>query len=195
MVTQAEQEQNSDTAQSNPPPSNKELWLLLASMKLKLIGGYILDGVVPAIAVIALIVAAIAVTNNKSSHAELDKSTAAINSLNASLVAAKNEIELLKTIAAREKNYKETDSKKQDELMAKVVQNISQLQIKMKISPTLDEQMHQSASAPSAASSVAGMATAAPAATHTPANSDKKIAPQGQVLTKAIEKFNDKNHK
>ena len=195
---QTENEGNNTPAEGIAPPSNKQLLLMLARLKLKLIAGYVLDGIVPAVAVIALIVAVMAINDNKSSHAQLARSTALVESLNSSLTASRSELEKLKATMAQEKSNVETGNKKQEERMAKVVQNVSQLQLKMKISPTLDEQLHQPASAPAAASSVTSVSAvpaAVPAKNTTTSSATKKSGSPKQVLTQAIEKFNQKKQK
>jgi hypothetical protein len=170
-----------------PPPSKADL----VRQKLKLLGGYALDGFAPVVAVVALL---IAVSNNQSSQEQLNKTSDKIDSISASLPAPKAELEKLKAAVALEKTLQEAERKKQEEQLAKIIQNISQLQLKMKISPTLDEQLHPPASAPVAAPAAADM----PAAYTAPVKADestatgKKTGAQVQILKDAIDKFNKK---
>lgn len=206
-------EENSNAAEdSAPTTSNKEILRMLVRLRLKFIINYILDIIVPAVAVIALIVAVMSFNDNHSSQSQLDKNTEIMDRLNSSLSASSAELEKLKSTVAQDKTMQEEARKKQAEEREKIVQSISQLQSKMKISPTLEEQLRQSLAGSAVVSSVAGTAassvasatsvtpavtsvTAMPAATPPAKASDKKPGSQAQVLTEAIEKFNQKKHK
>lgn len=204
-----ESEKSSDrgAAEAATPPSNTQLLRILVLLKLKLIASYVLDGFAPVVAVIAVIVAVMAINGNKSGQTELAQNTARIASLSESLLASKAEVEKLKAALAQEKLSKEDERKKQDEQMAKIIQGVSKLQVKMKVSPTLEEQMQQPV-ASAAVTPLIATATAAPAlanATAVPAKAvtapataavttgtSKKPGTQVQVLKEAIDKFNKK---
>jgi hypothetical protein len=126
-------------------PTNAQLLRMLVMMKLKLIASYLLDGFAPVVAVIAVIVAVMAINGNKAGHAELAQSSARIASLSESLLAAKAEVEKLKALIAQEKLLKEEERKKRDEELAKIIQGVSKLQTKLKVTPTLEEQFRQPA--------------------------------------------------
>jgi hypothetical protein len=192
--------------------------------KLKVIGHYILLGLTPVISLAALGVAVFAMMGAHSGESQLSKSAAKVESINASLAATKAELDKLKLSLAHEKsvqeNAQEEDRKKQEKLLAKIVQNITPLQVKLKISPTLEAQLRQegASSAVLPASSAPTPTVAASKAvvpskpvvpdTHTPAKShgtssssgastaptphEKKPGPQGRVLKDAIDKFNKK---
>ncbi len=163
------------------------------AQKLGVIGHYILLGLGPVIAVSALGVAVFAVTGNKSGEEQISKSIAKIENLNASLAASKSELEKLKITLAQEKIAQEEDRKKQEERFAKLVQNITPLQVKLKFSPTLADQLRQQESAsavPAAAVSSVPAAPAVPAVTAMPA--DKKLNPQVRDMKNAIDKYNKK---
>lgn len=70
-----------------------------------------------------------------------------IDSLSASLLASKTGLEKFKVAIAQQKSLHEGESNKQDERAMQIVQSVSKLQVKMKISPTLEEQLLQPASA------------------------------------------------
>ena len=173
---------------------------------MKLISSYVIDGFAPFVAVIALIVAVIAVNGNKSGQAQLSQSAAKIDSMaakidsmSAILLASRAELEKLKAAKAQENALQQAENKKQDERLTPVIQSISKLQVKMKISPTLEEQLHQPASAAAAAPPLAASAVSAPAAAvAVPAKADvatgadKKPGAQAQILKEAINKFNKK---
>lgn len=188
MTTQTEQEEIEETTVNSTPPSKKEDMRMLVRIKLKLIANYLLDGFAPVAAVAAFIVAVMAFNGNHSGLAQLERNATVIESLNASLLASKTELEKLKTATSQEKLLHEEASNKQNEQMEKIIQNVSHLQAKMKISPTLQEQLHQAINTSALPPIVAGMASSAamPVATE-PA---KNQVSQSKVLTKAIEKFN-----
>jgi hypothetical protein len=203
-------------------PTNAQLLRMLVMMKLKLIASYVLDGFAPVVAVIAVIVAVMAINGNKAGHAELAQNTARIASLSESLLAAKAEVEKLKALIAQEKLLKEEERKKRDEELAKIIQGVSKLQTKLKITPTLEEQFRQpvaalTAPAPVVAAMPATLAPVAPASppvnaaspavkpvslpakTNPPpatalasTTSDKKPGSQKEILKEAIEQFNKK---
>lgn len=167
-------------------------------LKLKFISNYVLDGFAPFVAVIALIVAVVAVNGNKSGQAQLSQSAAKIDSLSASLLASKAELEKLKVAISQQKYLHEGESNKQDERAMQIVQSVSKLQVKVKISPTLEEQLLQPASASAVTPLVANAASAPVAAVPVPATAaistgaDKKPGAQVQILKQAINKFNKK---
>lgn len=190
-----------------------------ARLKLKMIARYALLGLVPVVAVGALAVALISITDNRSGQKQLGEMAAKMESLNASLSATKAELEKLKASAAKEKALQNEELSKRDERIAKIIQNITPLQVKLKIRPTLDEQLQQSAGAPDVAPTVSHAApaaaphtvashgaaaphAAAPATPHasgatsvpakTPAAADKTISPQVKAMKEAIEQYNKK---
>lgn len=175
---QTEDEENSPTAKAQKPATRADV----IRAKLKLVADYALDGFPPVAAAIAIIVAVIAINGNHSSQALLEKNTASLEHVNATVAAYKGELEQLKLALAQERNLRAEAENKQNAQIATVIQNISPLQVKLKVSPTLQEQLSQPAS---------GVATAAPAL----ASDHNKTSTQGQVLTEAIDKFNKKGHK
>lgn len=190
MTTQTEQEEIEEVAADSAPPSNKEHMRMLVRMKLKLITNYILDGFAPVAAVAALIVAVMAFNGNHSGLAQLERNATVIESLNASLLASKTELEKLKAATSQEKLLYEEASNKQNEQTEKIIQNVSHLQAKMKISPTLQEQLHQAINTSALPPIVAGMASSA--VTNAATEPAKNQVSQSKVLTKAIEKLNQK---
>lgn len=186
---------DSKEAGGSTSPSNTGFARML--VRLKLIANYVIDGFPPVVAVIALIVAVFAVNDNKSSQAQLSKAAAKIDSMSASLLASKGELEKLKVAMAQEKVMREEEHKKQEERVTQIIQGVSKLQVKMKISPTLEEQLHQPVSA-AVTSSVASAASAPASAAPAPAKTDvstgtvKKPGTQVQILKESIEKFNKK---
>jgi len=169
--------------------------------KLKLIAKYAMHSFAPVLAVLALIIAVIAFTGNQSSQAQLSNAVARIDSINSSLSASKGEMEKLKGALVQEKAQQEEERKKldaQDEQATKIILNVTHMQIKMKITPTLEEQLMQPASASAVNPSVVSAATpaapaailAAPATAAVSTGKDKKPSPQVQAIKNAIDTFN-----
>ena len=116
--------------------------------------------------------------------------------MDASLLASKVELEKLKAIMDQGKALQDEERKMQDVRMTQVIQNLSKLQAKMKISPTLDEQMHQPAAAvapaDASATTPAVKTTAEPLKAAVLPATEKKPGDRMSVLKESIEKFNKK---
>jgi len=165
--------------------------------KLMLVADYMMDGFAPVVAVIALIVAVMAFNGNKSGQTMVGQSASRLDNMNASLTATKAELEKLRATLVKDKAMQDEERKKLDERLVKSIQAISQLQVKAKVSPTLEEQLSlpvakTAATSPSAASNVTAVTTAVPASTAVKTSPEKKTGAQATVLKEAIEKFNKK---
>lgn len=182
--------------QENTTPENKKpseeggaapSKTIVMRQKLALLGHYVMLGLAPVIAVVALVIAVLAVTENESSQEQLNKTAAKIEGLSASLSASKGEIEKLRAAMAHEKNMQDEQLKSQSEKVTKIIQNLTPMQVKMRISPTIEEQLRPpvSAVAPAAASAVA-----APATSGAPKASENTLSPQAQAFKKAIDQYN-----
>lgn len=159
----------------------------LSRLKLNLVANYAKRGFAPVVAVVALVIAVIAVIGNQSSQAQIRKADAKIASMSTSLSAYKGELAKLRAARSKEKAMQSEERKKQNEDETKIVQNVTRLQVKMKISPTLEEQLRQPASATAATSSVA---SAVAATTAVSADTGKKPDAKVQAIKESIEKFN-----
>ncbi|MDP2805330.1 MAG: hypothetical protein Q8O24_05250 [Gallionellaceae bacterium] len=153
---------------------------------LKVVARFGLMGLPPALALAALAVAVIALNSNKANVAQLSKIEAEIASLNTSLSATKAEVDKLKFAAAKEKNLQSEWHAKSEERISTIVQNMTPMQIKMKIRPTLEEQLSQPASAAIAATP-AHAAPATPPAPHV-APAPTHAAPTPRVAEKPAAK-------
>lgn len=211
---ESEKEAGKEPADENASLSNAALFRKLASLKLKLVASYVLDGFAPVVAVIAVIVAVIAINGNKSGEAQIMQNAATIAGLKTTLLESRGELEKIKAAMAQEKSRHEEERKKHNEQIAQIIQGVSKLQQKMKIHPTMEEQMQQPvatliatppvataapAIAPAPASAKAVVPSAAPAKAAVPVTAatvstgnDKKPGSQTQILKEAIDKFNRK---
>jgi TolA-binding protein len=199
-----DRERAGDTEEDSTPLSKSDL----VYAKLKLFASYAMLAFAPVVSVVALVVAVISVTNNQSQsdRAQLIELTSKIDSLNASLSETKGELDNLKFAMSREKSMHGEERKKVDDRDTKIIQNVSHLQAKLKVSPTLEDQLREVPSIPAAAPIVTGAVSAPVAAAPVlPVTTDKKPsveipAPkvndktpaQAKALKDAIEKFNKK---
>lgn len=137
----------------------------LIRAKLGLAGHYVLLAFAPAVAVAALIFAVLAYHGSQANRARLTETNSRIDSLNATQSEPKGETDIFQVSLAREKALLAEERKKQVEKDAKIISSVTQLQIKLKVSPTLDEQMKDDTKAPEAATPVASSPVAAPSVT------------------------------
>lgn len=174
----------------------------IARARLKVIARYAMLAFAPVVSVVALTIGVIAVVNDRSQaeRDQLGELTAKVENLNASLAGSRAELEALKFAVARDKALHVEERKKLDEQDEMIVQSVTRLQIKLKVTPTLEMQLQQAASAPVAASAAsapaavpataaAGNKAAVPAAV--PKSVDK-TPEQVKSLKEAIQKFNGK---
>jgi hypothetical protein len=207
-----DRDRSRDAEEDDTPPSRADL----VRARLKIIARYASIGFAPAVSVAALIVGVIALSNTQSQtdRTKSDELTSRIDSLNASLSETKGELENLKFTQSREKTMRGEEYKKLDAQGAKVIQSVTRLQAKLKVSPTLEEQLRPPTSAPIAMPAPVGAASAPAvvpvspaantiqAATSAQAPARKPVAAtpkpkatdntseQVKALREAIEKFN-----
>jgi hypothetical protein len=165
----------------------------LVRARLGLVVRYMMLGFAPVVAVLALILAVIAVIGNQSNREQLNEATSKINNLSANISESKGELDLFKVPLAHEKTMLAEERKKQAERETIIIKNVTQLQVKMKISPTLEEQLREKTGAqtipasgvstPAVTSSITGAASA-PVAASLPAVIEKKPAVVSKVTDK-----------
>ena len=196
------QEQDQEAIDDNAGESvltKQQRFLVTLRTKGKFVSDLVLDGFAPVAAVAALIVAVMAFNANQSSHTQTSKLTAQMEILNANLLANKNELAKLGAELTLQLNKADERNKKLDVQKQQIIQSVSTLQKKMKISPTLEESMQVTTNSvavqplnnlvatakvtPAAAAPVKAMAVAEPV---------KKPADRIDVLKDAINKFNKK---
>lgn len=112
------------------------------------VGRYLMLGFAPTVAMAALAVAGLAVSGNKSGEEQVDKNIATMKTIDASVAAAKSGMDKIqlgmlkeKTMQNEEFARQEEKIAKQEEVMTKIIQNVTRLQVKMKIRPTLEDQL------------------------------------------------------
>jgi hypothetical protein len=130
--------------------------------KLAVVGHYVLLALAPAVAVLALIFAVLAFTGSQSNRARLNEINSRIDSISANQSEPKGETDIFQVSLAREKALLAEERKKQVEKDAKIISNVTQLQVKLKVSPTLDEQLKVDVKALNVAPPVVNAASAAP---------------------------------
>jgi hypothetical protein len=202
-----ERDRDTEEEDSTPSPTGD------AREKLKLAAHYAMLGFAPVVSVVALVVA-VFVPGKHPDQAQQSEVDSRVESLNANLPASRGELDNFKIAMAHERSMREEERKKQDEQDKKIIQNVTRLQVKMKISPTLEEQLREAASARAVTSAVASApvaaspavvavsapvvtlpvaaAVSAPVAASAPPKAEKADKKHAQVkaLKEAIEKFN-----
>lgn len=172
------EEEDEESAQPEAPHS-----------RLKPILHYAMLGFAPFVSVLALILAALALGKVHTMQALLDTTNASLNQANAALSISQLQLKKLESAEVPEKAAHEAAEKKQDELTAKIIQNLTPLQTKLKIHPTLEEQLNPPASAVPAAPVAAAPAPAAQKPE--PKKPEPKQSPQVKSMLDAIHKFNE----
>gem|GEM_PF-6765181 len=166
--------------------------------RLKVIAHYALL-TAPVVALLALALAIAALVLGRSASPQADDSKTRIESLSASLTETKNELESLKFTLARERSQRAEERKQAEEHEAAIIQHVSRLQAKLKVAPTLEEQLKAADRAPvhaaPAPTPVAGEAAhavatapavAAPAAAPAAVAADKAHAAPATVEKKPV---------
>ncbi len=182
-----------------------------AKQRLKRILVIVLSALSPVLAVVAIGVALYTLSAGRSERANTEKYAAAIDAANASLAASRQELDKLKLSAAalaRENAELADKLKKQDALLARVVQNITPVQARLKMAPTLESQLQQLASGvasvpvPSAAAAPAHEGKMKPQASaqhsgkavekkaQKPFQPERELSPEAKAMKEAIERFN-----
>ena len=174
-----DRDRSRDAEEDDASPSRADL----ARVKLKIIARYALIGFAPAMSVAALIVAALALSNTQSQadRAKSDELASRIEGLNKNLSDTRNELESLKFTLSREKATRGEERRKLDEQDEKIIQNVTRLQAKLKVAPTLEEQLRPPASAPAAVPAPVGAASAPAVVPVSPATNTIQTAPSAQA--------------
>lgn len=174
-----DRDRSRDAEEDDAPPSRADL----ARVKLKIVARYVLIGFAPAISVAALIVAALALSNTQSQtdRTKSDELASRIDGLNKNLSDTRSELESLKFTLSREKATRGEERRKLDERDEKIIQSVTRLQAKLKVAPTLEEQLRPPASAPAAAPAPVGAASAPAAVPVSPATNTIQTAPSAQA--------------
>jgi hypothetical protein len=163
-------------------------------LKFKKIADYVMDALLPLVAVIAVIIAVMALNVAKSNRTEFGQSSSTLDHLNTNLKSLKSEVEKLKLALQQEKMLHAQLISKQEEQTRLLVQHVSKLQDKLKISPTLELLMLQAASTVVVQGAIpAAVAASQPVTATTITVQPAKTANTlGQVLKDAGDKLNKK---
>jgi hypothetical protein len=153
--------------------------------KLKLVIHYAMLGFAPVVAIVALGIALFA-TGNHADRTQSSDFKSRLDGLDASLMASRAELDNLKFTTSREKSLRGDEHKKMDELDERIIQNVTRLQTKLKISPTLEEQLRIASDSQKVAPPVVA-AIPAPVAASAPAVTDKIHAASAPVSASAID--------
>jgi hypothetical protein len=205
-----DRDRSREAEEDDSPPSKADL----ARARLKIIARYAMIGFAPVVSATALIIGVIAISNtqSQSDRTKFSELESRIDNLNASLSETKSELENLKFTQSREKTMRGEEYKKLDAQGSKVIQSVTLLQTKLKVSPTLEEQFRAPGSpplpAPVDAVSAPAVTPASPSANKTQAvtsgqavakkpvatapkpKAADNTAEQVKALREAIEKFN-----
>lgn len=151
------------------------------------------------LAILAVTLSFFSIYGLKASQASLAEATSKVNELAARLASSRTAFEKYQATVVQEKIAQEEERKKRDDVLKQIILSVSQQQVKMKISPTLEEVLHAAAGT-QASSAVAAANTPNPAVATTvaaekkPASTDAQPAkptnPQVQSIKEAIQKFN-----
>ncbi len=166
--------------------------------KLNKVGHYALLGLPPVISICALVASVFAINGSQAQLDQLSRTKAQVDTLNSSLLTIKSDLEMLKASTGRDKSMQEEERKKEDEKITKVIQNITPIQVKLKIIPNIEDQLRQ-------VTSVSGVAPAVASSTNTTSTvakapeKEKKGPPEKQqnsqvkAMKEAIDKYNKNN--
>lgn len=130
--------------------------------------------------IVALIFALLAISRINPLQTEIDSTESKIKKLNSELNATRFELKKAREAVQLEQSAREEENKKQDELSSKIIENVVPLQKKLKISPTLQEQLQPASAVQPAASNAAA-----------PQKAEKPHSPQVKSMLEAIKKFNE----
>jgi hypothetical protein len=172
---------NAEEEESTPSKAD------LARARLKVIARYAMTGFAPVVSVAALIIGVIAISNaqSQSDRTKFGELESRIDSLNANLSETKSELENLKFTQSREKTMRGEEHKKLDEQGAKIIQSVTLLQTKLKVSPTLEEQLRAPAS-PRLPASVGAASAPVVAPVSSAANKMQAVTSEQAVAKKPV---------
>ena len=116
---------------------------LISPSQLSRVGHYARISFAPLVAVPALTIAIIALNNNQFSHAQLDKINIQIENLSVSLLSTQDELKKIQSDITQKNTMLNEENKKEEAQISILIQSVNALQVKMKIFPTLEEQLRQ----------------------------------------------------
>ncbi len=150
-------------------------------------GQYIAEGFAPVVSLVALVTAVIAVTGNQAAQTQLKEGLAKVNGMNAGLLTIRSDLEKLKMTLAQEKSLQDGERKKLDDSLAKIIQGLTRVQVKLKVSPTVEEQLRLSGSTSAVTPDPASAKAHVPVVAASP---EKQRDPQVKAIKDAIKDYN-----
>jgi hypothetical protein len=150
-------------------------------------GQYIAEGFAPVVSLVALVTAVIAVTGNQAAQTQLKEGLAKVNGMNAGLLTIRSDLEKLKMTLAQEKSLQDGERKKLDDSLAKIIQGLNRVQVKLKVSPTVEEQLRLSGSTSAVTPDPASAKAPVPVVAASP---EKQRDPQVKAIKDAIKDYN-----
>jgi hypothetical protein len=178
-----DEDDNSSSSKSDP-----------LSTRLKTLVSVFKSGFAPVVSVLALIVSLFALNAYQTNREQLSEANQRINNLSSSLADSKGDLDFFKVPIAHEKAMRAEERRKQVERETKIIKSVTQLQTKLKVFPTLEEQLREVASASVVSTTVSnpiGIVSAPAATIHSSAAS--AVVSIGAVS--AVTAVPDKNNK
>ncbi|MFA6014404.1 MAG: hypothetical protein WC742_05005 [Gallionellaceae bacterium] len=142
MASHPESAENSSAENAADASCAKPSKLDALRVKLKVLTHYLGLGFVPGIAVFGVVLGSWALIQNSANKHRIESDAAVIEELRTTLAMSRKEFDRLKTVVHKEKTVHGEKLKKHEERIAKIVENLTPIQVKLRISPTLEQQLN-----------------------------------------------------
>ncbi len=195
MTTDADKQTGKDAPEEAASASSGAGW----QARLREVGDIVAHNAAIILAILAVTISFVSIYGLKTSQASLAEATSKVNDLATRLASSKLAFERYQAAVVKEQSAQEEERKKLDEVLKQIIQSVSQQQVKMKISPTLEEVLRAGAAAQPGSAVAATTPTTPTAATAVVAEKKplpatepaaKPLSPQVQTIKDAIKKFN-----
>lgn len=148
---------------------------------LKSLMHYVMLGFAPFVAALALMFALISIVRVPAMQVKVGNADARMKKLETDLNSSRAELKKLKDVLQREQTVRAQNEKKHNRLAAQIVHDVTQLQTKLKIHPTLKQRLKQ-------ARAVSAVPTTAAASAASTTNGEP--TGQAKAMLEAIKQFN-----
>lgn len=142
MASHPESAENSSAENAADASGAKPSKLDVLRVKLKGVTHYLRLGIVPGIAVLGVGLGFWALLQNSANKHRIESDAAVIEELRTTLAMSRKEFEKLKTAVQKEKAAHNEKLKKYEERIVKIIENLTPIQVKLRISPTLEQQLN-----------------------------------------------------